>query len=78
MFEKFLKDRRLELNVEKLKILVFNRKSNEKKESWKWKGRKVEEIQTFKYLGFMFNRMGNYKEHIKELVNKGRLAVRKI
>jgi len=34
--------------------------------------------QTFKYLGFTFNRMGNYKEHIKELVNKGRIAVRKI
>jgi len=42
------------------------------------KGRKVEEVQIFKYLGFTFNRMGNYKKHIKELVNKGRIAVRKV
>jgi len=32
-FRKFLKDKRLELNVEKSKILVFNRRSNEKKKS---------------------------------------------
>jgi len=35
-------------------------------------------VQIFKYLGFMFNKKDNYKEHIKELVNKGRIAVRKI
>jgi len=35
-------------------------------------------VQTFKYLGFMFNKKGNYKEHIKELVHKGRIAVRKV
>jgi len=26
----------------------------------------------------MFNRKGNYKEHIKDLANKGRIAVRKV
>jgi len=35
-------------------------------------------VQIFKYLGFMFNRKGNYKEHIKKLANKGRIAVRKV
>jgi len=30
--DKFLKDRRLELNAEKSKILVFNRIGNERKE----------------------------------------------
>jgi len=70
--------RKLELNVGKSKILVFNRGNNEKMEIWKWKDEKIEEVQTFKYLGFMFNRKGNNKEHIKELINKGRIVVRKV
>jgi len=77
-FKKFLRNRNLELNVGKTKILVFNRGNNEKKESWKWRDERIEEVQTFKYLEFMFNRKDNYKEHIKELANKGRIAVRKI
>jgi len=77
-FRKFLRNRKLELNVEKSKILVFNRENNEKKERWKWRGERIEKVQTFKYLGFMFNRMGNYKNHIKELASKGRIAVRKV
>jgi len=64
-FRKFLKNRNLELNVGKSKILVFNRGNNEKKERWKWRGERIEEVQTFKYLGFMFNRKENYKEQIR-------------
>jgi len=77
-FRKFLSDRKLELNVKKLKILVFNRGNNEKKERWRWKDETIEKVQSFKYLGFIFSRRGNYKEHIKELANKGRIAVRKV
>jgi len=36
-FRKFLKDRKLELYVEKSKMLVFNRGNNEKKEKWRWR-----------------------------------------
>jgi len=77
-FRKFLRMRKLELNVGKSKILIFNRGNNEKKEIWKWKDERIEEVQTFKYLGFMFNRKGNNKEHIKKLVNKGRITVKKV
>lgn len=31
-----------------------------------------------KYLGYAFNVKGSYKDHIKELHRKGRIAVRKI
>jgi len=63
--------------VRKCKILVFNRGNNEKKERWKWKGERIEEVQIFKYLGFMFNKNGNYKKDIKDLSNKGRIASKK-
>jgi len=43
----FLKDRRMELNTEKSKILVFNRKDREKKGRWVWKKKEIEEIHTF-------------------------------
>jgi len=77
-FRLFLKERKLELNVDKSKVMVFNRKKNERKEVWRWKGKDVEEVQSFKYLGFTLSREGDYREHIKELVRKGRLAVRKV
>lgn len=74
VLKRFLKDRDLVLNVEKTKVLVFNRKKKEKREKWKWGNKEVEEVQNFKYLGFIFNRKADYGDHIKELAGKGRLA----
>jgi len=77
-FKCFLVERKLELCADKTKMLVFNRKKKERKEIWKWRDKRIEKVQTFKYLGFILNNKGNYKEHIKELCGKGRRAVRKI
>jgi len=77
-FKRFLMERKLELCADKTKMLVFNRKRKERKEIWKWGDKRIEEVQTFKYLGFILNNKGNYKEHIKELYGKGRRAVRKV
>lgn len=38
----------------------------------------IEEVRCFKYLGFVFNRNGDYAEHIKELKRKGRIALNSI
>ena len=77
---RFLKERKLELCVEKTKVMIFNSnsKGKEGKEEWIWKGKKIEEVKTFKYLGFTFNRKGNYKDHLKELKIKGRIAAKKV
>ncbi|XP_039309944.1 golgin subfamily A member 6-like protein 1 [Solenopsis invicta] len=77
-FKRCLRDRKLELSAEKIKVLVFNRKGKKRKEVWKWGNKEIEEVNKFKYLGFTFNRKGNYKEHIKELSRKGRLAANKV
>jgi len=63
----FLKGRGMELNMEKSKILVFNKKDREKKERWVWNKREIEEVHVFKYLGFIISNSGNYKEHVKKL-----------
>lgn len=74
MLRRFLKDRRLGLNAKKTKVLVFHKKCREKIEKWKWNSESLEEVTKFKYLGFTFNRKGDYAEHIKELKLNGRIA----
>lgn len=53
IFKKFLKDKKL--CTDKSKILVFNKRKKEKKEKWIWGGKVIEEVQDFKYLGFMIS-----------------------
>ena len=73
----FLKERKLILSQEKTKVTVFNKGGNCRKEKWKWEGAELEEVKVFKYLGFVFNNQGNYKDHIKELRNKDMIAAKK-
>lgn len=76
--KKFINKRKLVLCTEKTKVLVFNRRNRERKESWKWKEKEIEEVKVFKYLGFVFNNKGNYKEHIKDISNKGRIVTKNV
>jgi len=55
--------------VKKTKVIVFNRNRKEKKEIWKWESENLEEVTSFKYLGFTFNNKGDI-DHIKELEKK--------
>ncbi|XP_039302249.1 uncharacterized protein LOC120357026 [Solenopsis invicta] len=71
---RFLKERNLKLNTDKSKMMVFNKDGRKKKRKWEWGKKEIEEVQTFKYLGFNFNRRRDYDYHIKELRRKGRLA----
>lgn len=76
--KRFLKERELILSVEKTKVIVFNGKRKGKKEIWKWGSENLEEVTSFKYLGFTFNNKGDYTDHIKELEKKGRIAANKV
>ena len=48
--EKYLDKRKLLLNVEKSKVLVFS-KGGRRKAEWRWKGEVIEEVGEFNYLG---------------------------
>jgi len=54
----FLKDKSMELNMEKSKILVFNRRDRDRKKKWEWNKKIIEEVQIFKYLGFVISDNG--------------------
>lgn len=70
----FLKEKTLELNVSKKRLwfLTKKRKKEKRQKGKSFRGSK------FKYLGFTFNKKGNYTDHIKEIGKKGRLAVNKV
>lgn len=58
--------------------MIFNKEGKEKKEDWIWKGEKIEEVKSFKYLGFTFSRKKDYSEHIKDLYRKDKVAANKV
>jgi hypothetical protein len=64
---KYVRKKKLEVNVEKTKMMVFNkRKSQSEDNEWNWEGRKIEEVNEFKYLGYKFNERATDKAHIRE------------
>lgn len=71
----FLKEKALELNVSKKRVWFLIKKRKKEKRQ---KGKSLEKVSQFNHLGFTFNKKGNYTDHIKEIVKKGRLAVNKV
>jgi hypothetical protein len=68
---KYVRKKKLEVNVEKTKTMVFNKRKRKSEENeWKWKGRKIEQVNEFKYLGHTFNERATDKAHIREIVRK--------
>lgn len=54
--KRFLKERKMKISTEMSKILIFNSSGKINKEKWNWNTGIIEEVKSFKYLGFTFNR----------------------
>ena len=69
--EKYLKGKKLRLNVDKTKIIRFRKKGGIKRE-WigRWKGVKIEEVKEFKYLGYIIRANGDQKAYIRDRIKK--------
>ncbi|XP_071577986.1 uncharacterized protein [Temnothorax nylanderi] len=77
--ERYLDKKRLELNAEKTKIMRFRRGGGRMvKKVWWWKGRKVEEVKEFRYLGYTLQRNGGQEAHVKERVKKAAAVMGKV
>lgn len=75
--KKYLEGKELVLNAEKSKILMFKRgRSAKKKEEWKWGEEDIEEVKSFKYLGYNFQKNGGTETHVRETVKKAMMAMR--
>jgi hypothetical protein len=45
--DKYVRKKKLEMNVEKTKMMVFNKRKKKSEENeWKWEGRKIERSNT--------------------------------
>jgi len=51
--EEYKRRKKLELNVDKVKIVRFKKGGGRKgKRNWRWKGKKIEKLKGFTYLGY--------------------------
>ncbi|KAL6416732.1 hypothetical protein ACFW04_013190 [Cataglyphis niger] len=65
--EGYLEKKELELNVGKSKILRFRKEGGrDRKVSWRWKGKVIEEVKEFSYLGYMMQRNGEQEAQIRD------------
>ncbi|KAH0813872.1 hypothetical protein GEV33_008919 [Tenebrio molitor] len=74
--EKYVRKKKLGVNVEKTKMMVFNEKKRKNEESeWKWEESKIERVSEFKYLGYTFNERATDKAQVREVVRKANKVV---
>jgi hypothetical protein len=73
---KYVREKKLEVNVEKTEMMVFNKKKRKNEESeWKWEETKIERVSEFKYLGYTFNDRATDKAQVREVVRKAKKIV---
>jgi hypothetical protein len=64
---KYVRKKKLEVNVEKTKMVMFNKRKRKSEENErKREGRKIERVREFKYLGYTFNERATDKAHMRE------------
>jgi hypothetical protein len=65
---KYVTEKELEVNVEKTKTIVFNKRMRKSEEDeWRWEGRKIKRVKEFKCLGCTFNDRATDKAYIREI-----------
>lgn len=70
-FEEYLERESLELNTSKAKVMRFRKgRGRMDRKVWKWRGKVIEEIKEYKYLGYTLQRNGEQKTHIKDRVKR--------
>lgn len=70
--EKYLEEKEMELNVRKKKIIRCRKEGGRwKKIGWRWKGREVEEVKEFKYLGYVIKYNGSQEAQVRNRIKKG-------
>lgn len=64
----YLKEKGLEVNPRKSKVMRFGKRLRKlrKVEAWKWEGEVVEVVREFEYLGFLFQCNGGVEGHIRK------------
>ena len=67
ILRKYLEKLNLRLNVAKTKVMKFSRSGRQSKEKWTWGAEEIEEVNEFKYLGFLFSSTTKHTAHARQL-----------
>jgi hypothetical protein len=68
---KYVRKKKLGVNLEKTKVMVFNKRRRKGEENeWNCEGRKREQVN-----GYIFNERATDKAHIREIVRKANKVV---
>lgn len=71
--------KKLELNMEKTKVMRFKKGGGRMTEvKWRWKRKRIEQVREFFYLGYRMQRNGGQDSHVREGVRKAGALVRQI
>ncbi|XP_071572942.1 uncharacterized protein [Temnothorax nylanderi] len=77
--EGYLGRKRLELNVEKTKIMRFKKGGGRDcKRRWRWEGKEIGEVKEFRYLGYVFQRNGGQEAQVRERIKKAAAVMGKV
>ncbi|XP_072761238.1 uncharacterized protein [Anoplolepis gracilipes] len=70
--ERYMDRKGLEVNIGKTKIMRFRRGrgGRKSKRSWRWKGKEVEEIKEYRYLGYTLQRNGRQEAQVRDRVRR--------
>lgn len=69
---RYTKRKGLIINAEKCKIIKFSPKGVSSTHEWKCGPHKLEEVNSFPYLGFTFQATGRYTKHIENMASNGK------
>ena len=75
--EKYTERKKLTVNVEKSKIMVFKKgRGKKEKFKWVWRNEEIEEVKEFRYLGYQFQKNNGPEAHIKVRCKKAIIAMK--
>lgn len=77
-FKTFLKEVELELSREKTKVVVFEKRRNNRRQGkWRWGEQELEEVDEIRYLGYILQKNGSDEKHIQDREKKAIIAMKK-
>ena len=75
LLEKYLQEKKLEVNVTKSQVMIFSKKPLESAPQFLLNGKMLEVVEKAKYLGFILCQNGKWTSHITTMAQKGRNAL---
>lgn len=76
-FRRYIEKKKLELNTEKSKVLVFEKGRRRKDQRrWNWGNEIIEEVKEMRYLGYILQKNGGTEKHLLERLRRATIIMK--